>query len=158
MLKYKTIIKQDQPIRLTICGHYFDCKLAITDDEIYKGLGGVTDLKDNEGMLFCYQKEQSWGAFEMRGMLLNELGILFFNKKGIIVGRDMMNLTDKYEYEPKYKYQYVLEINSNSYQKINEKITKAIEYDYYYNKTDCGINSEFKLKIYDDWEVRPTQQ
>jgi uncharacterized membrane protein (UPF0127 family) len=63
------------PPSVTINSVTFAVRLAVTPDEQRVGLGGVTNMEEDEGMLFLYDKPL-YSSFWMRGMKI-PLDIIF---------------------------------------------------------------------------------
>ena len=70
--------------RLTCNGIVIDAKVANTDEERARGLGGVEALGPNEGMLFDFGTEQP-AAFWMKNCKFN-ISLAFMTENKIIVG------------------------------------------------------------------------
>lgn len=111
---------------------------AISDEEKKNGLMGRDKLRNNESMLFVYNKEGNY-AFWMKNMLIN-LDILFINKDFKIIDifknvSPCLEKNDKYcdRYSSKEKAQYVLETKSNFTDKNNIKIGDTIKFNLNYN-------------------------
>ncbi len=96
----------------------FKVQIADTDEKRRKGLMFVEKLPEDEGMLFTYNQEWIY-SFWMKNTLI-PLDIIWFNKDKKIVDIQTMQPCETDEcpsYTPKWKAQYVLEVNAGLMQK-----------------------------------------
>jgi len=106
----------------------FDVELAITIEEMARGLMSREKLEENKGMLFIYEKEQIHG-FWMKDTLI-PLDIIWLNKNKEVVfikknAEPCGNLICIPTIPPQ-KAQYVLEINAGLADKINLNIGEQL--------------------------------
>ncbi len=84
-------------------------RLAISFEEKEKGLAGVEELSQYQGMLFCYERPVI-GNFWMKGVKLQKLGILFLDNKGKVIEKEIMtNKNPTLVYSSKKPIRYALE-------------------------------------------------
>lgn len=98
-------------MKIEIGDKEYNVTCARTEEERIKGLQGVTELKDNEGMLFFFEEPQTVG-FWMKDTLI-PLDIIFINED--------MEVISVYQGNPKSKsiaeednVKFVLEVNQGS--------------------------------------------
>ena len=98
-------------MKIEIGGREYNVTCARTEEERIKGLQGVTELKDNEGMLFFFEEPQTVG-FWMKDTKI-PLDIIFID--------DDMEVISIYQGEPESEtiaeedgVRFVLEVNQNS--------------------------------------------
>lgn len=108
-----------EQIKLKIGDKTYKCKVAVTEQEKIEGLQGVTELPENEGMLFCFDTPEKV-SFWMKDTLI-PLDIIFINDKD--------KVTKVYKGEPhddslitKSNVAYVLEVNQNSGIKVGNEL------------------------------------
>lgn len=96
-------------MKLMINGKEFNVKVAKTDEEKWKGLRGVKELKKDEGMLFIFDEEKEV-EFEMKDTFI-DLDIIFIDddKEIISIERGFAGDEDETIIEDGVK--YVLEVN-----------------------------------------------
>lgn len=98
-------------MEIQIGGKTYNVTCAQTDEERVKGLQGVTDLKDDEGMLFIFDKPQTVG-FWMKDTKI-PLDIIFINEDYEVISIYKGDPDDKRIAEED-NVQFVLELNQNS--------------------------------------------
>jgi len=81
--------KNSLDLSLIVDEKIISAKIAISTEEKEKGLAGIEDLPQLQGMLFCYEKP-TIANFWMKGVIMPRLGILFLNNKGEVVGKETM--------------------------------------------------------------------
>ncbi len=69
-------------IEVTVAGKRFDCRLALDEASRERGLGGVTALAPDEGMLFAFPTAEE-RTFWMRDCVI-DLDIAFLDGKGFV--------------------------------------------------------------------------
>ena len=97
----------------------YNVQIAKTEDEMAKGLQGVKELPDNEGMLFCFEKPEEQ-SFWMEDTLI-PLDIIFINEdnevikvqQGAPMSKEAITCKDVL---------YVLEVNAGSGIKIGDEL------------------------------------
>lgn len=106
----------------------YNVKEATTEEEKTKGLQGVTELGENEGMLFYMDNEQSQQVFTMKGMKI-PIDIIFINQDQEVVyvaencQSDDENIVSSTENLQEGDYiEYVLEVNANSGIKVGDEL------------------------------------
>lgn len=107
---------------INIGGREYEVKVARTQEEKEQGLQGITELDEDEGMLFVFDPPEDVSMW-MEGTLI-PLDIVFINpdNKVTFIGKGQPESTDKITV-PNTK--YVLEVNINS--EIKEGDTLEIE-------------------------------
>lgn len=101
-LQTKTVLLKNIPIVVT---------LAQTDAEIKKGLGGKEGLKENEGMLFVFDKPDRYG-FWMRDMKFPIDIVWIENNKVIFIQKSVSPDTYPITFSPAQPASLVLELPS----------------------------------------------
>lgn len=98
----------------------FSTKLARTEKELERGLGGVQELQPKEGMLFVFNSSQEWTIW-MKGMRIPiDIVWLDENKKVVHIERNVQ--PDAYPYivyAPPEPAKYVLELKAGSAQRYD---------------------------------------
>lgn len=110
----------------------YNVQIAKTEDEMAKGLQGVKELPDNEGMLFCFEKPEEQ-SFWMEDTLI-PLDIIFINEdnevikvqQGAPMSKEAITCKDVL---------YVLEVNAGSGIKIEDEL----DYDEEDNSEDSKM-------------------
>jgi len=107
-------------IKLKINNKEYKVKLAITDEEKEKGLQHVTNLPEDEGMLFVYDEPEPSLGFWMQDTPL-DLDIIFIgdDDKVIAVEKGIANTEDAHEAD---NVLYVLELNTNSGVEVGDTV------------------------------------
>lgn len=106
----------------------YKVKEAKTEEELEKGLKGVKELPENEGMLFYMPDESSQQVFTMEGMEI-PLDIIFINQDQEVIdvhkdckpGERQIISSIKNIQEDDY-IAYVLEVNPNSGIKVGDEL------------------------------------
>jgi len=98
-------------INIEINGKIYKVELAQTEEEKEQGLMGVTELSDNEGMLFCYDEPQQV-SFWMKDTPLT-LDIIFINEYGEVLSVQEGRPNDETPITEN-NVCYVLELNAGS--------------------------------------------
>lgn len=103
-------------------------QLANTDETRAKGLGGVTDLAVNQGMLFVFSSKDIVPSFWMKGMKI-PLDIIWINDNKVTqidanVPTPIPNTADSRlpVYRPMQPIDYVLEVNAGFSARNNIKV------------------------------------
>ena len=109
-----------EQIHLQIGNKIYRVKEAKTEEELEKGLKGVEELSENEGMLFYMPDESTQQIFTMEGMEI-PLDIIFINQDQEVISvsyncqPDQEDIVSTTEYMEDTDYiQYVLEVNPDS--------------------------------------------
>ncbi len=108
--------------------------VADTDETRKKGLGGVTNLPNNQGMLFVFDKKTATPSFWMKGMLI-PLDMIWI-KEGRITQIDANipnptpgTLDSQLKiYSPGEPVDYVLEVNAGFSEKNNIKVGDMVTF------------------------------
>lgn len=97
---------------VTINGVQVYAKTAITTEQLSKGLGGVSILRDDEGMLFTFEKP-GYHSFWMKDMLI-PIDIIWIGESSQVVDISHNVKPESYPriYQPTATSLYVLEVNS----------------------------------------------
>lgn len=98
-------------MKVEVNGKEYKVKVAITDDEMAKGLQGVTELPEDEGMLFIYEEPQTTG-FWMKDVEI-PLDIIFIDEDEEVLSVFHGRPNDETIAEED-NVKYVLEVNANS--------------------------------------------
>ena len=98
-------------MRVEVNGKEYKVKVAITDEEMARGLQGVTELPEDEGMLFIYDEPQTTG-FWMDSTEI-PLDIIFINEDEEVISVFHGQPNDKTIAEED-NVKYVLEVNAGS--------------------------------------------
>lgn len=106
-------------LQVTINDKSYNVKVAKTEQEKEKGLQGVKSLKEDEGMLFVYDKPQTVG-FWMEDTSI-PLDIIFINDDCEVLSIYKGKPFDKTIAEED-NVQYVLELNQNSGVKVGDEV------------------------------------
>lgn len=108
-----------ETIKIKIGEKNYNVKLAQTEEDQSRGLSGLNDLPDNEGMLFEF-KEPDEVSFWMKDTLI-PLDIVFINEnlKVISVHQGVPNTEDMITEK---EVMYVLEVNQNSGIKASDEL------------------------------------
>lgn len=110
----------------------YNVQIAKTEEEMSKGLQGVKELPDDEGMLFCFEKPEEQ-SFWMEDTLI-PLDIIFINEdnevikvqQGASMSKEAITCKDVL---------YVLEVNAGSGIKIEDEL----DYDEEDNSEDSKM-------------------
>ena len=105
--------------QIEISNKLYTVKVTETEEEKQKGLQGVKELDDNEGMLFCYDTPQTVG-FWMEDTSI-PLDIIFINEDCEVISIYKGKPFDRTIAEED-NVQYVLELNQNSGVKIGDEM------------------------------------
>lgn len=107
-------------------------RLAQTTNEISRGLGGVAQLEENEGMLFLLPQKDTKPTFWMKDMLI-DLDMIWINDDRIVdihenvpAQRGVSDGELKL-YSPKEKIDYILEVNAGFAAKNNIKVGDLVD-------------------------------
>lgn len=98
-------------MRVEVNGKEYKVKVAITDEEMARGLQGVTKLPEDEGMLFIYEEPQTTG-FWMDSTEI-PLDIVFINEDEEVISVYHGQPNDRTIAEED-NVKYVLEVNAGS--------------------------------------------
>lgn len=98
-------------MRVEVNGKEYKVKVAITDEEMARGLQGVTELPEDEGMLFIYEEPQTTG-FWMDSTEI-PLDIVFINEDEEVISVFHGQPNDRTIAEED-NVKYVLEVNVGS--------------------------------------------
>lgn len=98
-------------MKVEVNGKEYKVKVAITDEEKDKGLQGVKELPEDEGMLFIYEEPQTVGFWMYSTEI--PLDIVFINEDEEVISVYHGQPNDRTIAE-EYNVKYVLEININS--------------------------------------------
>lgn len=121
--------------KLTIEGKTVDLLIADTNESRAKGLGGVTQLGESEGMLFVFDTKDVTPIFWMKDMLI-DLDIIWINNnkviqidKNIKAPKEGTLDSELLKYVPASKVDYVLEVNAGFADKNGVKIGSETKFD-----------------------------
>jgi uncharacterized membrane protein (UPF0127 family) len=108
-------------------GEAWTVAIAATRQERARGLMGVTDFGDVDGMLFLFEGESS-GGFWMKDTLL-PLDIAFFTADGVLV--DVLSMVPCEEdpcpiYTPSGSYLFALETLPGRFDEVPEELTLVL--------------------------------
>lgn len=121
----------------------YNVKIARTEKEKEQGLQGVEHLKDNEGMLFIYDKPQTVG-FWMKDTKI-PLDIIFINEDEEVISiYEGAPYSETIAEEDDVK--YVLELNQNSGAKPGDEVDLDTEEDVPTMKV-IGPNGEVQMEL-----------
>lgn len=98
-------------MKVEVNGKVYKVKVAITDDEMTRGLQGVTNLPDDEGMLFIYEEPQTTGFWMDETEIPLDIIFIDENEEVISVYHGQPNSKTIAEED---NVKYVLEVNINS--------------------------------------------
>lgn len=98
-------------MRVEVNDKIYKVRVAITDEEKDKGLQGVKELPEDEGMLFIYDEPQTVGFWMAETEI--PLDIVFINEDEEVISVYHGQPNDRTIAE-EYNVKYVLEININS--------------------------------------------
>jgi hypothetical protein len=118
---------------LKIGGREIRVEIADTPDKREKGLGGVTSLGENEGMLFVSDQKDTSPIFWMKGMLI-PLDIIWINDGKVVkIDKNIPNPdpntpeSELKRYSPTSVVDYVLEVNAGFSDKFGLKVGDTAE-------------------------------
>lgn len=135
---------------LEINGKEYNVTVASTEDEKEKGLMNVSEMPENEGMLFVYDEPQTLG-FWMKDTKL-PLDIIFIDEFGEVVavekGEPMSEAIMKHD-----NVMYVLELNQNSGVEVGDDV-EGIEEDEEYEEDEEEENKSPMLVLDDNGNVQ----
>lgn len=110
-------------------------EIADTPTEREKGLGGVTNLEENNGMLFTSEQKDTLPIFWMKGMLI-PLDIIWINDGKVVkIDKNIPNPdpntpeSELKRYSPASPVDYVLEVNAGFSDKFGLKVGDTAEGD-----------------------------
>lgn len=114
--------------RVRIGNKIFNIELADSPAERQRGLSGHSPLEDDEGMLFIFEKADTYG-FWMKDMLFG-LDILWLDQDGriIYIEREILPETYPKVFTPKEPALYVLEINAGLTDKKGFKTGDRVQF------------------------------
>lgn len=109
-------------IDVQIGNKVYNLLVAITEEEKEKGLMGIEELPDNEGMLFDYSDEpQAELSFWMKNVDI-PLDIIFVNQEGTVISvKQGVPNSEEYITENSEFISCVIELNANSGVKAGDK-------------------------------------
>lgn len=109
-------------IDVQIGNKVYNLLVAITEEEKEKGLMGIEELPDNEGMLFDYSDEpQAELSFWMKNVDI-PLDIIFVNQEGTVISvKQGVPNSEEYITESSEFISCVIELNANSGVKAGDK-------------------------------------
>lgn len=121
----------DEKLSLNIGSKNYLLDVARTDEEKSKGLAKFDKIKDNEGMIFIFDKPGRY-SFYMKDMKFN-IDIIYLNEDQKVVDifknaqfKDYKNPYDYEVYKPNYNSKFVIELKAgeidNSGIKLGDKI------------------------------------
>lgn len=112
------VINATPPKTITLDGKTIDVTLAKTNAQLAKGLGGVTKMAANEGMLFVLPTPNSHTPFWMKDMII-PIDIIWINDEKVVqIDKSIAAPTkgtsdsDLHLYIPNDPVDYVLEVNA----------------------------------------------
>ena len=109
-------------IEVQIGKKVYNLLVATTEEEKEKGLMGIEELPDNEGMLFDYSDEpQAELSFWMKNVDI-PLDIIFVNQEGVVISvKQGIPNSEEYITESSEFISCVIELNANSGVKAGDK-------------------------------------
>jgi len=103
--------------------------IADTNEERAKGLGGITSLAEDEGMLFVFDKKDTTPSFWMKDMLI-PLDIIWINDSKVVrIDKNIPNSDQTKLYNPGTPIDYVIEVNAGFSDKKGLKVGDSAEGD-----------------------------
>ncbi len=113
-----------------IAGQNIKVDLALTAKTQEQGLSGRSELKENGGMLFIFDREDLY-PFWMKDMNF-PIDIIWINKdlKVVYIKKDASPLSYPETYSPEENAKYVLEVTSDFSEKSNLKVGDKAEFIY----------------------------
>jgi uncharacterized membrane protein (UPF0127 family) len=118
------------PREIRLGGTLVHLTLAVTDREKEAGLSGFSSLSADQGMLFVFDRPDTW-AFWMKGMQF-PIDMIWLDRDGAVV--DIKSAIDPSTYpeifKPRSLASYVLEVQSGFAQKNNLTIGAHTEFLY----------------------------
>ena len=122
------LYNKNYPSKLILGGKVFTVEVADTTKLLEKGLSGHLPLKDDEGMLLVFQKEDQYG-FWMKDMLFS-IDVLWIdsNLKIVHIEKSLRPETYPKIFYPNNKALYVLEVKAGQTQNLNVKIGDSVEF------------------------------
>jgi uncharacterized membrane protein (UPF0127 family) len=116
-------------VSVRLGGEAFDVMVARTEAEQSLGLGGLSGLKPNEGMIFPYANDDSYG-FWMKDMLFS-IDIVWLDKNSKIVWIEKNVSPDTYPsiYFPRVPARSVLELSAGTIERLGVTVGSVLEID-----------------------------
>ncbi len=114
--------------KIRIENNLIEVKVADTEQKREIGLMGISNLSENEGMLFVFD-QPGYHSFWMRNTLI-PLEILFINEENAIIDIQEMQPCKTVSckvYSPKEKALYAIELNENFSKTHNISVKEKIE-------------------------------
>ena len=117
-------------VEVQIENKFYNLLVATTEEEKERGLMGIEELPDNEGMLFDYSDEpQAELSFWMKNVDI-PLDIIFINQDGIVISvKQGIPNSEEYITEDSEFISCVIELNANSGVKAGDKTDLFSEID-----------------------------
>ncbi|MEQ1561516.1 MAG: DUF192 domain-containing protein, partial [Nitrospira sp.] len=111
---------------IVIQGKTFSVEVAKTEAELKKGLSGHKPLLDNEGMIFLFDREDTYG-FWMRDMLF-PIDIIWLTKDWKITHIENSIAPETYPkvYSSTFPSKYVLEVSAGTAERLGWEIGDAV--------------------------------
>lgn len=121
---------QYQHAPLTIAGSSYDMRVVSSNPLREKGLSGTPKLEKNEGMLFVFEKDATWGIW-MKDMLMPIDIIWLDNQKKVVymVKQADPNSYPHTTYRPARQARYVAELQAGTIERRNIKIGDQATFD-----------------------------
>ena len=121
--KYDTFEdKTKQEFKVKLGDKEYTLQIASTKAELRKGLMGVNNLPENEGMLFVYDEPQEDLWFTMEDTSI-DLDIVFIDSEGVVTSVHSVKAKDSNPIEDEANNaQFVLEVNINSGIKVGDEL------------------------------------
>lgn len=121
---------QYQHVPFTIAGSSYDMRVVSSGPLREKGLSGTTKLEKNEGMLFVFEKDDTWGIW-MKDMLIPIDIIWLDNQKKVVY---MVKNADPSSYphttyRPVRQARYVAELQAGTIERRNIQIGDQAAFD-----------------------------
>ena len=108
-----------QPVPIIVGGTTVNFDLAVSDDEKTKGLGGMSSLDDNKGMLFVFDTP-SYPAMWMKDMLFPiDIAWVDSDFKIVDIQKNVSPTTYPESFQPQSPAKYVIEVNSGFFDAHN---------------------------------------
>ncbi len=113
-----------------IAGQNIKIDLALTAEERFRGLSGRESLKENEGLLFVFEREGAH-SFWMKDMKF-PIDIIWINKEMKVVFVKEKALPESYpeSFSSEKDAKYVLEVSSGFSEKNNLKVGDTVLFDF----------------------------
>jgi len=126
---------------ITVAGETFNAELAVTSDQIMKGMGGRTEIAPREAMLFLFSNP-AYRSFVMRDCTV-PIDIAYLDGQGEVLSTYTMDVEPPQtenesfmdynrrlkQYPSRYRATYVLEAAGGTWEKIGLEPGQTIQMD-----------------------------